>query len=192
MSMTHHAKDTDVRDPMARKAAFAPVISAGCRCLIVGSLPGDLSLQAREYYAHPWNIFWDLVAHFLAIDRDLPYPTRVKQLIARRIGLWDVLATANRHLSADHHIRDPQPNDFVAILTAFPKIEKICLNGMTAHKYWHRLVAPRLLADLPDSRYQRITLLPLPSTSPANAAVSRAVKYDRWSQAFCGLTCPVD
>jgi TDG/mug DNA glycosylase family protein len=192
MSMAHHAKEAEVNDPTTNKAAFAPVISAGCRCLIVGSLPGDLSLKKGEYYAHPRNIFWDLAAHFLAIDRDLPYATRVKQLMSRQIGLWDVLAMADRHLSADQHIRDPHPNDFVTILTTFPMIEKICLNGMTAHKYWHRLVAPRLVEDLADSRYQRIRLLPLPSTSPANAAVSRAVKYDLWSQAFCGLTCPVD
>ena len=72
MSMAHHAKETEVSDPTARKAAFAQVISAGCRCLILGSLPGDPSLKAGEYYAHPRNIFWDLVAHFLAIDRDLP------------------------------------------------------------------------------------------------------------------------
>jgi len=175
---------------MARKAAFGPVISAGCRCLILGSLPGDPSLKAGEYYAHPRNILWDLVAHFLAIDRDLPYATRVKQLISCQIGLWDVLAATNRHLSADQNIRDPHPNDFVPILNAFPMIETICLNGVTAHRCWNRLVVPRLLAELPDSRYQRIRLLPLPSTSPANAAVSRAVKYDLWSQAFYGLTCP--
>ena len=71
------------------KAAFAPVVDDATRLLILGSLPGDASLKAAQYYAHPRNGFWPLVGGVLDEDlAALPYPTRLDRLKTRGVGLW--------------------------------------------------------------------------------------------------------
>src|ERR1700721_838665 len=69
---------------------FPPISSPSARVLILGSLPGRLSLERGEYYANPQNAFWRIVA---ARVPDLPpdYAGRVAALIKRRVALWDVL-----------------------------------------------------------------------------------------------------
>ena len=56
--------------------------------LILGSLPGEASLAARRYYAHPQNRFWHLVGKAIGIDLvGLGYEARLAALKARRIAL---------------------------------------------------------------------------------------------------------
>jgi hypoxanthine-DNA glycosylase len=54
---------------MTRKASFSPVIDERTRLLLLGSLPGEASLRAARYYAHPQNQFWQLVSALT--ERDL-------------------------------------------------------------------------------------------------------------------------
>src|SRR3954454_9914122 len=93
------------------KAGLPPIARPDAQLFVLGSLPGDASLAAQRYYAHPTNQFWRLLG--TAIDEDLAslsYKQRFDRLPARRIGLWDVIASATRRGSLDQAIRDAQHN----------------------------------------------------------------------------------
>lgn len=144
--------------------------------LVLGSLPGGLSLARGEYYANPHNAFWKIIAAGIS---GLPadYAGRIAALAGRGIALWDVLAAASRHGSADAAIEgDAIPNNFRAFFHAHPHIRLICFNGATAARLYERHVIPTL-AKAPGS----IARKTLPSTSAAHATLSFARKAARWS-----------
>jgi double-stranded uracil-DNA glycosylase len=158
---------------------FPPISSPSARVLALGSLPGRLSLERREYYANPQNSFWKIIA---AGVPDLPsdYAGRVRALIEQRIALWDVLAAATRSGSLDADIADDAiPNNFCAFFHAHPEIRLIGFNGGTAAKLYERHVLPTLT-----EAQRAIERATLPSTSPAHAGLSFAEKAARWSGIF--------
>ena len=78
-----------------RKSSFAPFVAPDTRLLVLGTLPGEESLRAQRYYAHPRNLFWRLIG--TAIERDiesLEYEARVTALREAKVGLWDTIAWA--------------------------------------------------------------------------------------------------
>ena len=126
---------------------FPPISSPSSRVLILGSLPGRLSLERGEYYANPQNAFWKIIA---ARVPDLPadYAGRVGVLVELRVALWDVLAAATRSGSLDADIADDAiPNNFRAFFHAHPEIRLIGFNGGTAAKLYRRHVIPTLMED---------------------------------------------
>ena len=147
---------------MSVKAGLPPIARSDARLFILGSLPGDASLAAKQYYAHPTNQFWRLLG--LAIGerlQSLPYERRLERLAERRIGLWDVIATASRRGSLDQAIRDAQHNRIEHLLHDFPQLRAIAFNGSTAS------AAGRKLIGEPPSN---LTLIDLPSSSAANTS----------------------
>jgi hypoxanthine-DNA glycosylase len=160
---------------------FPPISSPSARVLILGSLPGRLSLERGEYYANPQNSFWKIIA-----DRvpDLPsdYTSRVAILIEHHVALWDVLAAATRSGSLDAAIaEDAIPNNFRAFFRAHPNIKLIGFNGATAARLYERHVMPTLTDDP-----REIARQTLPSTSGAHASLSFLEKADRWSVLWRG------
>lgn len=155
---------------------FPPIVCSGAKVLILGSLPGRLSLQRSEYYANSQNAFWRIVA---AHQRGLPedYAQRVARLAECGIALWDVLAAATRSGSLDADIADDAiPNNFRAFFHAYPGIRLIAFNGATAARLYLRNVVPAL------TEHQRATEhVVLPSSSAANAGARLAEKVERWS-----------
>ena len=152
-----------------RKAGFAPVVDAATRVLILGSLPGEASLAARQYYGHPRNAFWRLMEGVLDTALvALAYEDRLAALLARRVGLWDVIAESERPGSLDAAIRDPAANDLLALIDALPALRLVAFNGGTAAKLGGRLIGDRL------------PTLALPSSSPAHAAKSFEQKATAW------------
>ena len=91
----------------ARMRSFAPVVDAGVRVLVLGSLPGEASLAQQRYYGHPLNQFWRLMSDVLGADLvGLAYEERLRTLLAHHIGLWDSIAEASRAGSLDSSIRN--------------------------------------------------------------------------------------
>jgi hypoxanthine-DNA glycosylase len=161
---------------------FPPVSSPTARVLVLGSLPGRLSLEHGEYYANPKNAFWKIVA---ARIMDLPsdYPGRVAALIKRRVALWDVLAAATRSGSLDADIAaDAIPNNFRAFFHIHPHIRLLAFNGATAAKLYERHVIPTLR-----DAQRAIPCVTLPSTSAAHASLPFATKVARWSVLLGGV-----
>jgi TDG/mug DNA glycosylase family protein len=145
---------------------FPPISSPSARVLILGSLPGRLSLERGEYYANPQNSFWKIIA---ARVPNLPsdYSGRVRVLTEQYIGLWDVLAAATRSGSLDAAIgSDAIPNNFRAFFHAHPHVRLIGFNGATAAKLYERHVLPTLTdaqrsipwATLPSTGHVRTTV----------------------------------
>lgn len=148
------------------------------RVLILGSMPGRRSLADAEYYAHPRNLFWPLMGELFGAHPTLPYADRLTRLTEAGVALWDVLARCERPGSLDASIlaETEVPNPIGALLTAHPTIGVVATNGATAAALFRRHV----LAELDPSVRARLTLLRLPSTSPANASIPLEVKRAAW------------
>jgi double-stranded uracil-DNA glycosylase len=161
---------------MAQVESFPPIASGRARVLILGTMPGRVSLRERQYYAHPQNAFWRIVCGILGFDPASSYDARVATVQAADIAVWDVLKSCIRPSSLDSAIdaASAVPNDFATFLAEHPHIRRICFNGAMAEALFMKRVRPGLAAK-PDIEHMR-----LPSTSPANASVPLAEKIRAW------------
>lgn len=159
---------------------FPPIVGRAPRVLVLGSMPGVASLAAREYYAHPRNLFWRIAGESLGFDATAPYARRKAALGRARIAVWDVLASCIRPGSLDFAIVDDSivANDFAAFLARHPRISRVCFNGRKAEAAWRRHVAKSLAPG------RRLECRPLPSTSPANAGMGYRRKLGLWRDAL--------
>lgn len=144
-------------------------IGPDCRVLVLGSMPGGASLQAGAYYAHPRNRFWPLMQRLCGVPVESPYEARVAALNRAGVGLWDVIGQCRRAGSLDAAIErgSEVANPIVALLLERSDVAAVALNGGKAASAFRRHVQPRLPVD----RLRSLSLLPLPSTSPAHAAM---------------------
>lgn len=150
---------------------FPPVIRPDTRLLVLGSLPGALSLARRRYYANPQNQFWRLIGAVIGGDLvPLAYEERLEALLAAGVGLWDTVAAATRKGSLDADIRLHQASDLAALTRDLPALRAIAFNGGTASRIGRKQLAG--VADL--------ALVDLPSSSPAYASLSFARKCEAW------------
>lgn len=157
---------------------LTPVYRPDARVLVLGTLPGELSLQKRQYYAHPRNSFWKIVADVCGVSPDLGYEERLQLLVERQIALWDVCARARRPGSLDASITEAVPNAFADFLQHAPAVMRLCFNGAKAEALFRRLVLPTLPWT------GAVSLVCLPSTSPANAAMPYENKLRDWARAL--------
>lgn len=155
--------------------SFAPVENSDARVLILGSMPGEASLRAGEYYAHPRNHFWRMMGELIALDPAAPYAQRVAALKFARIAVWDVLQSCSRAGSLDSNIdrATQQANDFQTFFAQHAGIRQVFFNGSVAEQIYRSKV-------LPVVKMQPVEYLRLPSTSPAHAALSFERKLAAW------------
>ena len=156
---------------------FPPIANAHARVLILGSLPGQVSLQRQQYYAQPHNAFWKIMGRLFDAGPELPYDERAQRLVQNGIALWDVCAAAQRPGSLDVSIVHSSvvPNDLTAFIESHPDIGLICFNGGKAAELYRRFVLPGLPASVRAIRCET-----LPSTSRAHAAMPFEEKLSRW------------
>jgi TDG/mug DNA glycosylase family protein len=156
---------------MPRKSSFPPVVNPDVRVLVLGTLPGERSLAEQRYYAHPQNRFWHLMG--LAIGRELvplEYEQRLAALLNAGVGLWDTVASAHRKGSLDAAIREVEHNPLADLAASLPRLRAVAFNGVTSA----RIGVPQLGG-------RGLSLVPLPSSSPANASVPLHEKEKLWS-----------
>ncbi|NUT00173.1 MAG: DNA-deoxyinosine glycosylase [Sphingomonas sp.] len=159
------------------KTGLPLVARPDARLFILGSLPGDASLAAKQYYAHPQNQFWRLVGSVLGEDlHDLSYEERLERLAKHRIGLWDVVGSAVRRGSLDQAIRLANHNRVEQLIHDFPELRAIAFNGATSSAIGRKLIGT----------VSKLVLIDLPSSSPANTRPF-ADKMAAWAKlgAFC-------
>jgi hypoxanthine-DNA glycosylase len=156
-----------------RLFGLAPIARPDARLLVLGSFPSAASLAAQQYYAHPRNHFWPLLAALWGIElAAMPYARRVAEVQRRGLAVWDVYAACQREGSLDASIADAQPNDLAALAARLPKLAAIAHNGSESAR------SLRITRALGPAVHR------LPSTSPANASWSFERKLAAWRAVF--------
>lgn len=155
-------------------SCLPPISTPTARVLILGSMPGARSLQRQQYYAHPQNAFWRIIARVYGAAPT--YTARVRGLARHRIALWDVIATCRRAGSADSAILCPAANDLERFVRRHPQLRTVVLNGGTAARYYRAYVK-----DHP--ALARLRVRCVPSTSPAHT-IPFARKLRAWRRAL--------
>jgi TDG/mug DNA glycosylase family protein len=153
------------------KCSFAAIVDANTRVVVLGSLPGDMSLEHRQYYARPTNQFWRLIGAVL--DRDLvnlPYEERLAGVLWEGIGLWDVIQFANRMGSGDGAIRDYTANALQEFADSLPNLRALAFNGGKTAMIGHKQL------NIPHSH----AVLALPSSSAAYCSIGFHQKLEAW------------
>lgn len=161
-------------DAPPRLRGLPPIIDERSRVLILGSFPSEASLRRGEYYAHPRNQFWPMMAALFGIKHVASYEERVEGLLGHRIAVWDVIRECAREGSADQAIRDPEPNALIGLLTEHGSIAHVAFNGTRAEDTARKTV-PELF------RMTDVLCRRMPSTSPAHAGMPFASKVGAWS-----------
>lgn len=178
---SNNALTKPIRNPpseLRALASFPPIARADARVLILGSMPGVASLEARRYYAHPRNAFWPIMGELFGAGPGLPYPQRCERLLTAGVAVWDVLRQCRRAGSLDAAI-DPASevaNDLAGLLARCSQIARIAFNGQKAETAFRRYVLP----TLGNATAGGLSLVRLPSTSPAHASRSFEEKLSAW------------
>ena len=155
----------------APKKSMPPAGAGDAVLLILGSLPGEASLAAQRYYAHPRNQFWRLLGDALGEPlAPLHYDARLGRLAERGVALWDVVGEAVRRGSLDGALRDVRANPLAAFIARHPGLRAVAFTGQTAARIGRAALADTIGLHLVD----------LPSSSPAYP-LAYADKALRWA-----------
>ncbi len=159
------------------------LVQPGAQILILGSMPGQASLDQQRYYGHPRNQFWPLMQALFGVDANLPYAERCQALQQAGVALWDVIGQCQRAGSLDSAIvsQSVSFNALAELCQLYPTIHQIWLNGGKAAQSF-RQYQKQFQQGSKTSVWPPASLLirTLPSTSPAHASVSFAEKLALW------------
>lgn len=150
--------------------SFPSLSNPEAKVLLLGTMPGAMSLSLNEYYGHPRNHFWKLMAAVLGETLPSDYKLKKEMLLQNKIAVWDVLHTCKRQGSLDSAIIEEIPNDFSGFLKEHPNIRLIAFNGQKAAVFFKKHIGI----------HQGYDFITLPSTSPANVGKSFEQKLKEW------------
>ncbi|MFV0148178.1 DNA-deoxyinosine glycosylase [Empedobacter falsenii] len=156
------------------KQSFAAITSEQPKTLILGSLPGDLSLEVNQYYGHPRNRFWKILFEIFNHEFSDDYEIRKQLILAHHLALWDVAHSADRKGSMDVDMKNEIPNKIEDLLIKYPTIDKIIFNGKKAYQLFWKYFEKKTF----------IEYISVPSTSPANAQFSYERLIEIWKKAI--------
>lgn len=150
--------------------SFPSLSNPKAEVLLLGTMPGVQSLAMNQYYGHPQNNFWKLLAAIFDEDYPKEYHLKKEMLLKNNIAVWDVLQACERQGSLDSAIVKEVPNDFKGFLSEHRNIKLIAFNGQKAAAFFKKYVGLN----------EDYTFITLPSTSPANAGKSFEQKLKEW------------
>ena len=160
--------------------SFSAELNEHCRVLILGSMPGIVSMNEAQYYAHARNAFWPIMRSLLGMNEstELTYQQRLQRLKQQGIGLWDVYRQCFREGSLDSaiEIKTAEFNAMSELIEALPNLQCIACNGQAAGKAFKRLCKDQGIT----LELRGIETIILPSTSPAYAAMPFEKKLNEW------------
>lgn len=154
------------------KTSFEPISNPDTTILILGTMPGDKSLELGEYYGHSRNRFWKVISTITNNDLPVTYPDKKELLIKSKIGIWDVAHKANRKGSLDSAIEDEEPNDLDGFIERHKNLKVIGFNGTKS----------QTLFDKYFDKKSGIKYISLPSSSPANTGIDFDNICKQWRQ----------
>lgn len=155
---------------------FPALFDRDSRVLMLGSIPSPKSREVGFYYGHPQNRFWKVIAAVLHEDVPETIAQKKAMLTKHHIALWDVLESCTIVGASDTSIEDAVPNKIGELVKA-SKVMRIFCTGATAHKLFQKYCAKEVGIDA----------IKLPSTSPANCAVSLDKLVEAYKEI---LQCP--
>jgi TDG/mug DNA glycosylase family protein len=160
--------------------SFAPLIGLQPHSLILGSMPGQISLRCQQYYANPNNSFWWIMTQIIGCEDPLDHQHRAKLICDSGFAVWDVLAHCQREGSLDSSIERSSEitNDLLGLVQCNPSLKLIAFNGAAAKQIFMRHCS-HILSEHPDLKWRQ-----LPSTSPAYAAMKKPEKLVIWREAL--------
>ncbi len=153
-------------------------------------MPGQASLTAAQYYAHPRNALWPIMCALiteappsLSTHQTSDYATRCTLLTNHGYALWDVLSSCHRPGSLDAKIvrSSEVPNDIASLVREHPELRCIVCNGKSAEALFKRHCKD---INVENGFSAEIRVIALPSTSPAMATLNLDEKYQLWSAAL--------
>ena len=148
-----------------------PVFDENSRILILGSFPSVKSRETGFFYGHPRNRFWKTVSSLFGEELPQTIEEKKSLLLRHGVALWDVLHSCEIEGSSDASIKNAVPNDLSVILGA-ADIRSVFTNGGTAYGYYVKYALPATGREA----------VPLPSTSPANAAWTDEKLFEEWKK----------
>lgn len=158
------------------KNKLPAIINEKTTVLILGSMPGKISLEKQQYYGNERNHFWKIIAQLLNEDLPVSYEERIELLKSYNIGVWDVIQSCERQGSLDSAIKKEIPNHFEEVLNKYHQIELIVFNGGKAYttfkKYFNM------------EQWPQIRFVKMPSTSPVPGRNVKSFdeKVECWSE----------
>ena len=154
--------------------SFPPVSNENSRILILGTMPGPISIQTGEYYANPGNCFWEFISKLRSPYVTNDYASKIKMLKDNQIAIWDVLKHCERKSGLDSDIKAEYPNDFVKFFVEHKNLRAIFFNGTKAKGFYKRYIGF-------DNKYE-YAVLPSTSPTPGKNVKSKEAKYVEWKK----------